>query len=57
MWTGGHEELYDLWQDPHELTNLARVHGCQPVLDDMRLELLRRWFDVEPQSLRRTGNY
>jgi len=53
----GEELLFDLWNDPNELANLAHTHGCQPALDDMRTELLKRWFDVESQYPLRTGDY
>ena len=53
----GEELLFDLWRDPHELTNVARSCEYQPALDDMRTELLKRWFTVETQYPLRTGDY
>ena len=51
------ELLFDLRNDPHELTNLAGDADAQPALHAMREELVRRWFDVEKQYPLRTGRY
>ncbi|MFO7897498.1 MAG: sulfatase-like hydrolase/transferase [Planctomycetota bacterium] len=51
------ELLFDLREDPHELTNLAAEPDAQPALGAMRGELVRRWFDVENQYPLRTGSY
>ncbi|HUU43757.1 MAG TPA: sulfatase-like hydrolase/transferase [Planctomycetota bacterium] len=53
----GEEMLFDLWRDPNELTNVAGSCQYQVILDDMRTELIRRWFDVESQYPLRTGDY
>ena len=35
------DELYNMQQDPNELNNLAAVADSKPLLDRMRLELVR----------------
>ena len=51
------ELLYDLAADPHELYDVAGDTGREALLHAMRTELVRRWFDVEPQYPLRTGAY
>jgi len=53
----GEEQLYDLWNDPNELIDVAHSCQYQAALDDMRTEMLKRWFDVESQYPLRTGDY
>lgn len=53
----GAELLFDLEADPDELRNLAGDPEAGGPLNDLRRELLRRWFDVENQYPRRTGAY
>jgi arylsulfatase A-like enzyme len=53
----GRELLFDLTNDPHELTNVAEDPACADALGRMRHELLRRWFDVERQYPLKTGQY
>jgi arylsulfatase A-like enzyme len=51
------ELLFDLQADPHEQRNVARDPAYAEALDDMRRELIRRWFTVEGQYPLRTGAY
>jgi arylsulfatase A-like enzyme len=44
---GGEELLFDLRNDPGELTNVAEKPRHRDELHQMRAELLRRWFTVE----------
>jgi len=53
----GEELLFDLRDDPDELTNVVGQSVSQPALHAMREELVRRWFDVERQYPMRTGRY
>jgi len=53
----GKERLYDLREDPDELRNVAHEPDYADALNDMRAELIRRWFDVEGQYPLRTGRY
>ena len=53
----GREELYILADDPHQLTNVAGDPARASDLAEARNALLRRWFDVEKQYPRRTGQY
>jgi arylsulfatase A-like enzyme len=53
----GEELLFDLRSDPAELENVVRAPEHQDVLQAMREELIRRWFDVEKQYPLRTGMY
>jgi arylsulfatase A-like enzyme len=53
----GEELLFDLSQDPHELTNVIEDPEYRDILHAMRDELLRRWFDVEKQIPERTAQY
>ncbi len=48
-WAGGDEVLFDLEKDPHELRNLARDPAARPLLDQMRLLMLRKTLEaVDP---------
>jgi arylsulfatase A-like enzyme len=51
------ELLFDLRNDPHEQKNVSDDTNYIEVLHNMRQELLSRWFDVEKQLPRRTGQY
>ncbi len=53
----GFERLYDLTNDPHELTNLADQPDHTQALADMRLEMLKRWHEVQPNHRPRTAQY
>jgi len=55
--SGGGEMLFDLRQDPHELTDVCEDPAYAAPLATMRHELARRWFDVESQYPLRTGRY
>lgn len=57
VYRDGTELLFDIEQDPHELTNVAGDPGHLDGLHAMREEMVRRWFDVEPQYPKRTGVY
>jgi arylsulfatase A-like enzyme len=54
---GGRELLFNLEDDPHELSNVSGDKSHADALHVMRRELLRRWFDVERQYPLRTGQY
>jgi arylsulfatase len=53
----GVELLFDLRADPNELRNVVGEAPYLEALNDMRRELLKRWFDVEKQYPLRTGRY
>lgn len=53
----GQELLFDLETDPHELADVAADKTYKTALNNMRRELIRRWFDVEKQYPLRTGDY
>ena len=53
----GEELLFDLREDPDELSNVVGQSVARPALHAMREELVRRWFDVERQYPMRTGRY
>ena len=53
----GEELLYDLVLDPYEQRNAAADAGYTDVLNDVRAELLLRWFTVESQYPLKTGAY
>jgi arylsulfatase A-like enzyme len=53
----GRELLFDLEADPGELEDVAGRPEQAELLNAMRRELLRRWFDVERQYPLRTGQY
>lgn len=53
----GRQMLFDLKEDPHELRNVSADPDYREALQTMRMELLRRWFDVERQYPLRTGVY
>jgi arylsulfatase len=53
----GQEQLYDLEQDPHQLSNVAAVSGQRDALQACRHRLLERWFEVESQYPLPTGQY
>jgi len=53
----GEELLFDLGNDPTELSNVIDDAAHRDALNRMRRELLRRWFDVERQYPLRTGMY
>ena len=55
--TALHEMLFDLRVDPHELRNVATDPAYAGALNEMRGELVRRWFTVENQYPMRTGRY
>jgi len=43
--------LYDLWNDPYELTNLAGMDRYRPVADALRERLLERILQVEEEHV------
>jgi arylsulfatase A-like enzyme len=53
----GTELLYDLEADPHELDDVSGDPRYGEPLNDMRRELLRRWFQTESQYPKQTGPY
>lgn len=53
----GDELLFDLINDPAELTNLAADAAYADQRSKMRLLLLQRWFDTESQYPEKTGEY
>lgn len=53
----GREELYDLAADPDQTRDVAGDPAAAELLQAARLEMLRRWFEVESQEPRRTGQY
>lgn len=55
--TGGRERLWDLAKDPHQTQDIADLPHAAPALDACRKELLSRWFDVDPRTPLRTGQY
>jgi arylsulfatase A-like enzyme len=57
LYGDGQEQLFDIRQDPHELTDVAGSAAYKDALHEMRGEMLRRWFSVEPQYPKQTGVY
>ncbi|MCD6365753.1 MAG: sulfatase-like hydrolase/transferase [Planctomycetes bacterium] len=53
----GKEILFDLDADPHQLHDVAGSSAHAGALNQMRRELIRRWFSVERQYPLRTGSY
>lgn len=53
----GTEMLFDLDRDPHQLKDLSTDSSRMTLRNEMRAELLRRWFDVESELPRRTAQY
>ncbi len=48
-WRTGEEALFDLEKDPHELRNVAGDPAARPLLDHMRMLMLRKTLDsVDP---------
>ena len=48
-WQSGEEVLFDLEKDPHELRNIAREPAARPLLDQMRMLMLRKTLEaVDP---------
>ncbi|MGH9722352.1 MAG: sulfatase family protein, partial [Bryobacteraceae bacterium] len=45
-WTNGQEVLFDLAKDPNELRNVAQSPAARPLLDQMRVKMLRRTLEV-----------
>ena len=41
-WLNGDEVLFDLEKDPHELRNIARDPAAKPLLDEMRVRILKK---------------
>lgn len=49
FWGNGDEVLFDLENDPHELRNIARETATKPLLDEMRVLLMKKTIDsVDP---------
>ncbi|MEO7653704.1 MAG: sulfatase-like hydrolase/transferase, partial [Bryobacteraceae bacterium] len=46
-WTDGQEVLFDLEKDPNELRNVAQEASAKPLLDQMRVRLLRRGIEIQ----------
>ena len=53
----GKELLFNLEEDPHELTNVAEDAAYRDSLNDMRHEMVSRWFNTESQYPKQTGVY
>ncbi|MFO7870466.1 MAG: sulfatase-like hydrolase/transferase [Kiritimatiellia bacterium] len=53
----GTEYLFDLEKDPNELSSVLSDPEYGNTREDIRRELIRRWFDVEKQLPLRTGRY
>lgn len=54
---GDKELLFDLEKDPNELNDVASDPEYSQALQDMRVELIKRWFSVEKQYPLKTGDY
>ena len=52
---GGIEELYDLENDPDELTDLVKEPACRDVLENLRTRLIRWLEEMEDASALRDG--
>ncbi|RMD78400.1 MAG: DUF229 domain-containing protein [Lentisphaerae bacterium] len=53
----GHETLYDLNEDPHQLHDVAPGCDRTSILSECRHLLLQRWFEAERRGPFRTGMY
>ncbi len=53
----GEELLFDYHQDPFELQNVATQPEYRNRLNEMRAELVQRWFTIEKQYPLRTASY
>ncbi len=53
----GEERLYDLQRDPGELCDYSSDPAYTGLLNNMRVLLLQRWFEVEKQYPLQTGDY
>lgn len=45
-WMNGEEVLFDLDKDPEEFRNVAQEAAARPLLDQMRLRMLRRALEL-----------
>ncbi|MDF3129791.1 sulfatase-like hydrolase/transferase [Kiritimatiellaeota bacterium B1221] len=54
---GGEEMLFDLREDPHQLTNVVEDPSYRDLWDQMRREMLAKIFEVEDQGRRASGRY
>ncbi len=57
LYPNGSERLFDLREDPQQLTNIASDPAHKAALESCRFELLQRWRDVSRRDRRRTAHY
>ena len=56
-WENGDEVLFDLEQDPSELHNIAAAPSAKPLLDQMRLRMLRKTLEARDPLPERIAPY
>lgn len=56
-WNNGQEMLFDLERDPNQFRNVASVARAKPLLDDMRLRLLRHRMEIVDPLPERVAAY
>jgi hypothetical protein len=56
-WKNGDEVLFDLERDPDQFRNVAQVSRAKPLLDEMRMRMLRHEIEVQDTLPERVAAY
>lgn len=57
VWKDGQELLFDLDKDPNQFRNISQVSRGKPLLDEMRLRMLRRQMEIVDPLPERVAAY